>query len=423
MNNITVLYYLLSGPKYYLAAKNPSKMFLLKEEVRKEIEYFFEKRHIIHEPWNKRYRRILKAVFCVNLLARCIERSMSHTHCILDDKYSLYAPATMLALREYNNNRTFFTFDMDFDVFLKDIVLEANRRVNKYWSMRRDSFTVENMVHSDTPMGVELEFTNKGPKAGKLFETGRDDALLNFSKYHYYHLMKFMWRLGAYVDAEIPFKQFIKRGGFLEYTFTRPDMVFKPSAPLTSSPQFAAAFVDEAIKFTPVHPHSLHITFQLDPSYQMLPVFTFDELLFLMITTGHFVQGENGVYESRITEGNMKDWAVIRDRRNEGGWVVTVEFTHMRGSRDFVRRQVYEPSMLLLLAYKNLFNFSNIQVYSHQLLAWAKAPYLPEVDAESVLSRVRKGLDKELSLPDSYKEDAVRRIAGLYSYNSKLLSA
>lgn len=422
MNNITALYYILAGPVYYQVVHDRERLSLLKEAVRKETEYFFGKRYVMREPWHQRYMQMLTGVFSINLLARRNERRLFRSRCLLGGKYSKFAYATMLALKEYNANRKYFHIDVAPDFFLKGLIEEINERVNNYCEEKNRPLVTEFEVHSNTPMGVELEFSNKGKTAGKFFENGKHDALLNFSKYHYYHLMKFMWRFGAYVDAEMPFKQFIKKGGFLEYTFTRPDVVFKPSEPLTSSPAFAAKFVEEAIRFTPVRPHSLHITFQISEHSQLLPILSFKELLFMMMCTGHFLNGDKGMYESRITEGNMKDWAVMRDRRNKEGWVLTVEFTHMRACRDFVRRKVYEPSILLLLAYKNLFNFSNIEVYSRKLLAWAKKPAAPEIDLESFLAMVRKGLDMEVSLPEGYKDEALRQIGTLYQYNKNLLA-
>lgn len=423
MNNVTVLYYILSGSVYYQLVNKRKEFRRLKNEVLREIEYFFEKRYIMREPWHSRYMQILISVFCVNLLARCAERRIYRVMSHYDRRYAVPAPATLAALSEYNAGRESFLFEVEPDIFLRDLVRMVNDRVNSFCLNRLCSINPEHLIHGNTPIGVELEFSNTGKTAGKLFEFGAGDALLNFSKYHYYHLMKFMWRFGAYVDAETPFVQFIKRGGFLEYTFTRPDAAFRPSEPLTSSPYFAARFVEEAIRFTPVQPHSLHVTLQMEKDSWRRPLLSFNELIFLMMCTGHFVRERGAVTESRLTEGNMKEWAVIRDRRNRDGFVVTVEFTHMRGSQDFVRRNVYEPSILLLLAYKNLFSFSDIDVYSGRLLKWAQNPSPPETDPEAMLAKVRRGLDMEVSLPERCKEKAVEDIRELYLYNCSIIAA
>jgi len=334
------------------------------------------------------------------------------------NKYSRFASATLLAIKEYNLNRKKFTFEPDQFIMLTDLIKEVNHRVNNYCDHKGCCYTTEHLIHANTPMGIELEFSNKGHTAGKLFESHKNDALHNFSKYHYYHLTKFMWRFGAYVDAEMPFKQFIRRGGFLEYTFTRPDVAFKPSEPLTSSPAQAARLIEEAIKFTPVKPHSLHVTFQIDKSSKKLPKPTLDDVKFMYLCTGNFISGT----ESRILEKNMKEWAAVRERRNDEGWVLTVEFTHMRASRDFVRRKSYEPSILLLLAFKNIFSFYDIDIYSESLIKWAKNPSPPEKDPEAFFKKVRQGVDKEISLPEWYKDEQIDRMKKLYNYNINLIS-
>jgi hypothetical protein len=403
--------------------KERQRYTLLKKEVDKEIEYFFEKRYVRLEPWHKRYFRILTAVFCVNLLARNTERSLYGLCSAWGDRYSRFAPATLTALRIYNKFKASFAFKFHEDVFLKDVIIQVNETVNRFCAGKSEVFRSETLIHGNTPLGVEVEFSNKGKTAGKFFESGRNDALCNFSKYNYYHLMKYMWRFGAYVDSEMPFKQFIKKGGFLEYTFIRPDVSFKPSEPLTSSPALAAKLIEESIKFTPVRPHSVHVTFQVFDSIKKNPAIQFSDIIFMMLCTGHFAIGDKGIYETRITEGNMKDWAVMRDRKNFSGWVVTVEFTHMRACRDFVRRKVYEPSILLLLAYKNIFNFFQIEVYSKRLNCWAQSPEIPKIVEEDHLAKVRRGLDMEVSLPEWYKDRALRDIAAIYRRNCDFITA
>ncbi|PLX69165.1 MAG: hypothetical protein C0602_07030 [Denitrovibrio sp.] len=423
MNNRTALYYILSGPVYYQVIKDRRRLQLLKKEVLKEEIYFFEKRYVIRESWHKRYFKILIAVFSVNLIARMIERKISRSHSVYQDNYSKFAFSTMLALREYNNNRSFFNIETEEFIMLKDLIKIINDRVNMYCNHKKCHFNTLSLIHSNTPLGIEIEFTNKGSKAGKFFENKQKDALFNFSKYHFYHLIKFMWRFGAYVDSEMPFKQFIRKGGFLEYTFTRPDIAFKPSQPLTSSPALAARLIEESIRFTPVRPHSLHITFQIDENSKKLPVVSYEELFFMMICTGHFENTGKGLIETRISEGNMKDWAVIRDRRNDKGWVKTVEFTHMRACRSFVKRGVYEPAILLLLAYKNLFNFENVEGHSSKLREWAKAPSVPSVNIDFMLEKVYRGLSLEVSLPEHYKKNTIKLIRKLYDYNKSMLDS
>ena len=149
MNNITVLYYLLSGPVYYQVMHDRSDLHLLKKEVNREIEYFFEKRYIRLEPWNKRYSKILMAVFTVNLIARHIERKMSKACTLYDKRYSRFAPATMLALREYNRNRSSFIYETDPEIFLRDRIKMVNERVNSYCRDKGRILNTEYLVHGN----------------------------------------------------------------------------------------------------------------------------------------------------------------------------------------------------------------------------------------------------------------------------------
>lgn len=422
MNNKTSLRYLLSAHRYYQAANTRHMKQIIKHESNKEIEYFFNHRHKRFEPWHKRYQKILIAVLSVNLLARQIERQLYHQYSTYDFKYNRFAHPTLIAIREFNNNRSAFAIQVDPERFLTHLLHLINQKVNTYCQHKKFDIDSTEIIHSNTPMGIELEFSNRGVHAGYFFESGNSDALLNFSKYHHYHLMKFMWRYGAYVDSNTPLKQFVKKGGFLEYTFTRPDSVFLPSEPLTASPELAAATINEAVRFTPVRPHSLHVSLEIVKTVKR-PHIPFQNVLFLLICTGHF-QFRNGQWiESRLTEGNMKELAIVRDRRNDNGWVVTIEFTHMRLCREFVRRKTYFPALNLLLAYKNLFSFSNIDLYSKKLSEWARSPYPLQKSEYDFLQQVKTGLDLEPSLPSEYKVTVVQQISALYRHNSQFLQA
>lgn len=365
---------------------------------------------------------MLTAIFSVNILARHIERKLYRSNWLYDKRFSVFAPATLLALREYNNNPKAFAINSDPFIFLTELAHSVNNNVRNYCKDKIHMPKTDFMIHGNTPIGIELEFSNLGKTAGKLFKSYKNDPMHNFSKYHYYNMKKFMWRFGAYIDGEMPFKQLFRKGGFLEYTFTKPDEVFKPSEPLTKSPKLASQLINEAVKFTPVRPHSLHVTMQINKESAKLPKLTFKELLFLMICTGHFTSKDNRIKESRLTENNMKEWAVIRDRRNVDGWVKTVEFTHMRLSRSFIRENRYEPLILLLLAYKNLFCFSGVDYYSDKLRKWAEAPYAPKLETDKIFERLRDGLNNETALPEWYKDEALWQILSVYKKNMKILT-
>jgi hypothetical protein len=394
----------------------------VKNKTEREIEYFFNKRFVRHEKWFRKYFKFLTAVFTVNLLSREFERFLKKKACFFDQKYTLTAPSTLFAINEYNKNRAFFNIEYDNFVFIKDLVYELNEKVKAYCKNKKLDVDLDFILQSNTPLGIELEFSNKGASAGKLFQSHKKDSLLNFSKYYYCHMMNFMWRFGAYIDSNIPMQQFVKKGGFLEYTFTVPDRAFEPSKPLTNSPNFASTLIGEAVRFTPVKPHSLHVTLEVNSfSDRKKPYVSFDDMVFLFLCTGEFATSPKGVVEKRITEKNMKDAVIFRKRKNKKGLVNTVEFTHMRLSRDFVKRNVYEPSLLLMIAYKNLFAFSDIFPYTKKMYDWGKKPEAWKNTPVEMFERVRKGLDMERSLPVGYKNEMIDRLRKLYDYNVHIL--
>lgn len=422
MLNNTSLYYLLSGSKYYDFLESNDFSSLIKNHSEREIEYFFNNRFIRHEKWFIRYLKILIAVFTVNLLARKFERSLSHFCCFYDFRYSKFAPATLMALNTFNKNRRFFNIEFDRFIFLKDLIFQVNAKVNEFCKNRDLKLERILFVQSNTPIGLEMEFSNKGASAGKFLESGKGDPLFNFSKYHYYHLARYMWRFGAYIDSNTPFKQFIKKGGFLEYTFTVPDKFLQDSMPLSNSPDFVCKLIEEAVTFTPVKPHSLHVTLQKNSNREKLPFPSYDEILFLLFCSGQFFYKNGKLVEGRIIEENMKDIVLYRKRKNFRKWVDTVEFSHMRLCRDFVRRNVYEPSIMLMIAYKNLFAFPDVFPYTYKLRQWGKNPYLPRVNPADMLSLVRKGLDYETALPEKYKSCVMEQIRELFLSNSELVA-
>lgn len=421
MRNKTVLYYLLSGYNYYKIRNNKSLFKFIKNEYDDEIKYFFNKRNFRDKSWYLRYLKILAAVFTVNLLARHYERWLSKKCLFLDNKYSVFAPATYYALKAYNSHMKHFNIKINRDIFISDLILKINDKVEEFFSYIEPDTKYISFIHSNTPIGIELEFTNVGPKAGKFFVSENRDPLHNFSKYHHYHLKKFLWRFGAYIDSEIPFKQLIKKGGFLEYTFTRPDSTLTSSIPLTNSPQFAAQLIGEAVRFTPVKPHSLHVTLQSPMDNIKRPMICFEDSLFILMCTGQFVRYGDKVFEARIMEKNMKDIFLMRKRKNDGKWVNTIEFSNMRLCRDFVNRGVYEPSILVFIAFKNLFKFDDILPFSYDIQKWGENPDYKKIDENRMFNILVKGLDMEKSLPINYKESMIDKIRDIYRYNCSIV--
>ncbi|BAI81247.1 hypothetical protein DEFDS_1792 [Deferribacter desulfuricans SSM1] len=421
MENKTIFYYLLCGHNYYIYIKNKIGLKKIKRICDKEIEFFFNHRYIRREYWSLRYIRILYNIFVINLLARRFERILYRKMCIYDDKYSKFSVATFLALKVYNNHRSFFKINLQRDIFLKELISIAYEKVNNFFKKYNFEDLTVNFYQSNTPLGIELEFSNIGHKAGKLFVDHNEDVLLNFSKYHYYHLMKYMWRFGAYIDAEMPLKQFVRKGGFLEYTFTKHDSVLQGSNPLTNSPQLASWLINESVKFTPVRPHSLHVSLESNNDFKKLPFIDKNGIKFLLICTGDFKKIDDKIVETRMLEKNMKDIVALRKRKNNSKYVNTVEFTHMRLSREFAKKNLYEMAINLMIAYKNMYRFDEILPFNNEIIKWGENPDIADINLNLYLEKVKKGLDLEVSLPTHYKEGIILKIKEMFEKNSEFI--
>jgi hypothetical protein len=113
----------------------------------------------------------------------------------------------------------------------------------------------------------------------------------------------------------------------------------------------------------------------------------------------------------------MKEIIDYRERRNYDGWVNTIEYTYMRLSRDFVRKNIYELAILMQISYKNIFSFEYFHTYSNDLIKWAKKPYKIPINLEEKLQKIKIGLDKEVSLTLKYKNSMIKKIKDIYLQN------
>ncbi|WP_026836245.1 hypothetical protein [Limisalsivibrio acetivorans] len=374
MDNRTAFFYLLAGRNYYKRITSTNRHEKLKEASRKELKYLSKLKYHKEDEWHPAYLDFLYSVLCVNLLGKYYERRLKHLCRLSDKRFSPFAPATYFALHDYNRNLDIFSYHPNRDDSIENLINTANRRVNTFLKEARFERIPERMIDGLTPIGIELEFSNVGTRAGNFFEQGVY-PFRNFSKYHHYHLLKFLWRFGAYIDSNYSMKQYIKKGGFLEYTFI-PSGGF--TGPLTSSASLAGGLIKESLFFTPVKPHSLHLSLEIDSRTPNIEPKFEDVLLFMMMSGD--LRRENGrVVEKRILDGDVKGTAVIRDRINREGLKFTVEFAHLRLSPLRASENYYEPLILLLTALKNIFSFSDVDIYRNHLYDWARNARQPKI--------------------------------------------
>jgi gamma-glutamylcyclotransferase (GGCT)/AIG2-like uncharacterized protein YtfP len=119
--------------------------------------------------------------------------------------------------------------------------------------------------HGLVPMGAELEFSDVGRLATR--QNRPPDPRFHHFRYFYdFDLDRRTWKLGGHVDDH---KYSLVRdeteGGFLEYSLGNTDVLQRQSQPVTDDPWILGRLVEELVRFTPVRPHSLHLSFQ-DPA-------------------------------------------------------------------------------------------------------------------------------------------------------------
>jgi gamma-glutamylcyclotransferase (GGCT)/AIG2-like uncharacterized protein YtfP len=126
-------------------------------------------------------------------------------------------------------------------------------------------------IHSNlqpglVPLGAEIELSNLGPAAvePQRSKQNKKDPVYDGFKYFYdYHLDVLSWKLGGYIDDHTGSTDQGRRCGFLELAPGRLNIRGELSRPATSDPWLLNKLIHEITNFYDVHPHSLHLSFQL----------------------------------------------------------------------------------------------------------------------------------------------------------------
>jgi hypothetical protein len=128
-----------------------------------------------------------------------------------------------------------------------------------------------NRVHANffpglVPLGAELEFSNVGhlavvhnPGDPKAF----DPVYNGFKYFKDFCLDVLCWKLGGYVDDHTGETARPRTQGFLEMAPGRLNIEGELSRPATAAPWLLNQLICEIVPFYGIHPHSLHLSFQL----------------------------------------------------------------------------------------------------------------------------------------------------------------
>ena len=116
------------------------------------------------------------------------------------------------------------------------------------------------------PLGIEIELSNLGPAAvepQRSIQKKTDPVYDGFKYFYDFRLDVLSWKLGGYIDDHTGSTDQARRSGFLELAPGRLNIRGELSRPATADPWLLNQLIHEIVNFYDIHPHSLHLSFQL----------------------------------------------------------------------------------------------------------------------------------------------------------------
>jgi len=116
------------------------------------------------------------------------------------------------------------------------------------------------------PLGAEIELSNLGAAAVEPQRTAQkklDRIYDGFKYFNEFRLDVLSWKLGGYIDDHTGSTGYARRSGFLEFAPGRLNIAGELSRPATADPWLLNQLIQAIVTFYGVHPHSLHLSFQL----------------------------------------------------------------------------------------------------------------------------------------------------------------
>lgn len=278
------------------------------------------------------------------------------------------------------------------------------------------------------PLGCELEMSNLGPAAVEPLRSAANavDAVYDGFKYFYdFRLDVLCWKLGGYIDDHSGYNDRPRRQGFFEIAPGRLSAARELSRPATGDPWLLSRLIHELVRFFPIRPHSLHLSFQLRKQQigrqRILPLGFVQCLLAL---GGGVERGPDGLWISRIGRQEIVQHSygeeLIFARTSRRNWYI--------GGDDFVdkpptqamtciqqykfirldRKVNYEPLILCLkglqleynpgdyLTAEQMQRYPRLAHRYQELKEWAHHPcQIGEPTIRRFLDTVRRGLMNE----------------------------
>ena len=286
-----------------------------------------------------------------------------------------------------------------------------------------------NMQPGLVPLGTEIELSNLGYAAIEPQRTARkafDSVYDGFKYFCDFRLDVLSWKLGGYIDDHTGSTNQARRSGFLELAPGRLNIEGELSRPATADPWLLNQLIHEIVNFYDVHPHSLHLSFQLRKkqigNQKILPL---GFVKCLLVLGGGPEQKHTGrLWVSRMGYDEIKQYEygeeLVFARTNKRRWYLggdeiadkpPAQATTYVQQYKFIRldeRANYEPLILCLkglqLAYnpadylsaEQLKTSRKLQLQYEDLKKWAAEP--TEISPQTIgrfISTVQNGLMEE----------------------------
>jgi len=312
-------------------------------------------------------------------------------------------------------------------------------------------YVEENWYPTPTPLGAELEFSCLGKRA-VYAQPGEDKVYDGFHWFKDFDMFRRAWRLGGHVDShqQITVGQERHRG-FFEYALGRYQIVGDLSRPLFACPWGMSELINEAVKFTDIPPHSLHISMELAKGRRSNiseKAHDEDDLVCLLLLGGDIRPDTDGkLREWRIYDGeldtNMNKSLNFSDRKfhfaksdqEESEAAEVMEYKYIRLNRETTD---YESLIIALKGYQFGTRTRPIKTQIQEkempeqtfLRTWAANPQ--PIDSSVInkfIGKVEKGLLEENNIArlPSKKQTALRRaeerLVERSEYISKFISS
>ncbi len=241
-------------------------------------------KHLYSDPQARPFMKNYLALVLKQVLLSQLEEQIQSRyrfeleHMRISERYFKRSVSVLAALQMVNENsnavdliikRSLRTMPCDKHDLI-DYIKFAVRASNSIFDARIARAKLEqirsNLQPGLVPLGAEIELSNLGPAAvepQRSIQKKVDEVYDGFKYFYDFSLDVLSWKLGGYIDDHTGSTDQARRSGFLELAPGRLNIRGELSRPATADPWLLNQLIHEVVNFYDVHPHSLHLSFQL----------------------------------------------------------------------------------------------------------------------------------------------------------------